>query len=445
MSRRARLLLLLLCSGATFAYARQFHVSADAKNGDGSRLRPWRLEVAFAHPRAVRPGDTVWVHGGMYRGPYASVLTGTGDRPIIIRAFPGERVTIDGGRTDEPAVLTVRGSFAWYWGFEIMTSDPRRVSAERGSYPRDILRPECATVAQELPVWGVKFINLVLHDGRGGWSAWKPTEDTEVYGCVMYNNGWLAPDRPHGHNIYTQNERSTKRFAENILCHAFSHNVQVYGSDSASLNNYVFEGNIIFSGGERNFLIGGGRKGLNNRFVGNFLFEPSGGNIFNLGHYPWGHGVEKMTVTDNYMIGGEISFKDVTQEIVEDNTIYAEALVGLSKARYPKNTWYKKMPDDLRVSVRANYYEKGRGNIVVYNGGKNSVVSADVSSILSPGDSYMLVDAENYFGPPVLQGKFDGKLLEIPMVQRQAAVPVGLTNPPAHTPPIFGAFVLLRK
>jgi hypothetical protein len=103
------------------------------------------------------------------------------------------------------------------------------------------------------------------------------------------------------------------------------------------------------------------------------------------------------------------------------------------------------MPDDLRVSVRANYYEKGRGHIVVYNGGKNSVVSADVSSILSPGDSYVLLDAENYFGPPVLQGKLDGKLLQIPMVERRAAVPVGLTDPPAHTPPIFGAFVLLKK
>ena len=50
------------------------HGSAAA---DGSRTRPWDLATALTggHGR-VQPGDTVWLRGGAYRGPFHSTLTG---------------------------------------------------------------------------------------------------------------------------------------------------------------------------------------------------------------------------------------------------------------------------------------------------------------------------------------------------------------------------------
>ena len=288
--------------------AHQHYVAADARaDGDGSRLRPWRLETMFQRAAAVRPGDTVWVHGGTYRGQFVSRLTGTASKPVILRSYPGERAILDGGNLFG-AILTVQGSFAWYWGLEIMSSDSARFSRETGSFPQDLSRGTCVTIDQQYNVLGCKFVNLVLHDGLLGFSAWSPAVDIEVYGCVMYNNGWLAPDRPHGHNVYSQNESMTKRFAENILTHAFSHNIHIYGSEKAVIDNFDFEGNIVFQAGERNVLIGGGRTARNPVFKNNFLYEPDGGTVFNLGYNEFGRGVENAIVTGNYIMGGALKF-----------------------------------------------------------------------------------------------------------------------------------------
>ena len=435
------LVALLTLAGSVRAH--QFHVSPDAApRGDGSRRHPWRLETALSNPKSIRPGDTIWVHGGTYHGRFTSRLAGTWEKPVILRCAPGERAVIDGGDTEGNSILMVQGSFVWFWGLEIMSSDTGRVSRETGSFPADIARGECVTLDQDYSVAGCKFINLVLHDGKLGFNAWVPATDIEVYGCVMFNNGWLASDRPHGHNIYSQNQTGTKRFAENILTHAFSHNVQIYGSGSAFIDNFDLEGNIIARGGERNVLIGGGRKALNPVFKNNFLYEPAAGNVFNLGYSVFGSGVDHAVVTGNFIIGGELSFKAVENSTFEDNTIYAVSLVGLSPDRYPRNTWYTRKPKGVRAFVRANYYEKGRGNIVIYNWDLEKAVSVDVSSVLHKGDRFVLLDAENYNGPPVLRGIYTGAGLSIPMVERAAALPVGLAEPPPHTPPEFGAFVL---
>jgi hypothetical protein len=438
-------LLIALLAPAGLLHAHQFHVAPDASaHGDGSRRQPWQLDTALRNPKAVHPGDTVWVHGGTYHGRFTSRLTGTWAKPVILRCYPGERAIIDGGNSAGDTILMIEGSFAWYWGLEIMSSDSGRVSRVTGSYASDIVRGECVTVSQGFQVAGCKFINLILHDGKLGFNAWVPATDLEVYGCVIYNNGWFASDRPHGHNIYAQNQTGTKRFAENILTHAFSHNIQIYGSASAYLDNFDLEGNIVFQGGERNVLVGGGRKAMNLVFKNNFLYEPGGGNVFNLGYALFGSGAENAVVTGNYIMGGDLSFNAVRNSTVEDNSIYAVSREGVSREDYPKNTWYTGKPRGVRAFVRANYYEPGRANIVVFNWDRLGGVAVDVSTVLHAGDRFVILDAENYNGPPVLQGTFTGGELTIPMVDRTAATPIGLSAPPAHSPIEFGAFVLKR-
>jgi hypothetical protein len=48
-------------------------------------------------------------------------------------------------------------------------------------------------------------------------SWWSGDIDSELYGCLVYDNGWTASDRNHGHAIYTQNKEGTKVIADNIL------------------------------------------------------------------------------------------------------------------------------------------------------------------------------------------------------------------------------------
>src|SRR4051794_17558684 len=93
--RRACLSLALLCA-ALPARTAEFHVAPDGRSdGDGSRARPWDLATALAQPPAVRPGDTVWLRGGTYRGTFTSRLTGAPGAPVTVRQAPGERATVD--------------------------------------------------------------------------------------------------------------------------------------------------------------------------------------------------------------------------------------------------------------------------------------------------------------------------------------------------------------
>lgn len=71
----------------------------DAKRGDdagdGSRATPWKtLRRAIA---ALKPGDTLYVRGGTYYESVRVSLNGTPQKPITIRAFPGQLAIVDAG------------------------------------------------------------------------------------------------------------------------------------------------------------------------------------------------------------------------------------------------------------------------------------------------------------------------------------------------------------
>ena len=146
---------------------------------------------------------------------------------------------------------------------------PTRRSSEEGSWPADLRRGY--GVVTRAP--GIRFINLVVHDNANGVGVWAESVGSDVYGNIIYNNGWQAPDRAHGHGIYTQNEHGVRRLADNIVFNQFSHGIHAYGSEMAHLDNITLEGNIVFNNGAlaadseyvRNLLLGGGRTALNPR------------------------------------------------------------------------------------------------------------------------------------------------------------------------------------
>jgi hypothetical protein len=72
-------------------------------------------------------------------------------------------------------------------------------------------------------------------------------------------------------------------------------------------------------------------------------------------------------------------------------------------------------------------------------------VTADVtSSGVQPGDNYVLVDAENYYGAPVASGVWTaGQMLTVPMTNTAATQAAGMHLTITNTQPQFGAFVFL--
>ena len=96
---------ILVCSRAPAAdfYAATNGTSSTAA-GSGTFANPWNLATALAHPASVQPGDTIWLRGGIYRGSFASYLSGTPAAPIKVRQYPGETATLDGNATANLAV-----------------------------------------------------------------------------------------------------------------------------------------------------------------------------------------------------------------------------------------------------------------------------------------------------------------------------------------------------
>ncbi len=106
---RGRALPMVLCSSLAFlilghASGAGYWVDVDARggpaddSGPGTRQRPWRTlsRIAAAQEPRLQPGDTVLVRGGVYREQVNLGRGGTADRPLTIRAYPGEKPTIDG-------------------------------------------------------------------------------------------------------------------------------------------------------------------------------------------------------------------------------------------------------------------------------------------------------------------------------------------------------------
>lgn len=477
----------------------QFHVAPQGSpSGNGSLNNPWDLQTAFNHPAAVKAGDTIWLRGGTYTAPrnndglsiYTSYLRGAPNAPIIVRQYPGERATIDTNY-----LWYVFGAHTYYWGFEVTNSEPFRYG--HLSHRAGI----------EVSANNVKFINLIVHDtGDYGYGFFKNAVNCEIYGNLIYYIGTQV-DRGRGPAIYTQNETGTKRIVDNIMFQHFAHSMQIYGSDAAYVRNYHIEGNTLFSPGELSSTSDawnatvwvGDVPAENVSFINNRFYSPTedGTNTY----FPGSSGAvnRNFTFTGNYLIGGASAFRtgkwtpfnftnnvlfsryglvwgyvgdDLTNIAFDNNSYYYEGnrhdvmfqwgydyLDSFAKwkqaTRFDSNSTFTIGRPALNVSVRPNLYEPGRANITVTNMGLQDSAEVDISSIgLSIGQQFEIRDAQNYFGPPVLTGTYNGGPIQLPLSGLTAVSPlVGAGHPsnegrirlPVHTRKEFNAFVLLPR
>ncbi len=472
--------------------AAEFHVSpAGAATGDGSGERPWSLAAALAGPESVKPGDTIWLHAGTYRGGVVARLMGQPDRPIVVRGRPGERVILDTHPRDERdnGLLAIRGADTVYRDFEITCSHPARVTGIPGSWPADIRRGSVDVRGDR-----IGLVNLVVHDCAQGFGFWSEGEGGEISGCLIYNNGWQGPDRGHGHGVYAQNERGVKRIVDNVLFHQFAYGIHAYGSEKASLKGFEIAGNIVFENGclsrggnSSGILVGGGCPAARVNIRDNVVV---GGNI-RLG-YPWGGANEDATVTGNYCHGGLV-LRDFRKATVARNIFVAPStVVSLEGARglmrdglkWDENQYYitdgrwgdtsvvehgksrgltfeqwrqtiqgdarstftKGAPTQQRVIVRPNAHERGRAHVAIINPQAHPEVEVDLSGVLSSGQRFRIVSVKDVFGKPLVSGAYVNRPVRVPMTPVTPPPPVGLPDVKLPvTEPAFAAFVVLPE
>jgi len=378
---RALIAAVLMLSPSTADY----YVAPDGKPGNaGSKDSPWDLATAISGGRKIEPGSTIWVRGGTYTGKFQARLAGTEAAPIQLRGVAGERAVLlnCGMQVDQGS------DYLWIRDLEIAGDAPieKRVTDQTGSWPKDL--PGSAGIEIRAGR-GCKFINLVIHDNLlGGVGWWAGSTDSEMHGCILYNNGWKAPDRTHGHCIYVQNQEGVKTISNCILTvpeWGGSYTMHAYGSKKAYVDNFAIEDNIAYERGP--FLIGGGRPSNHIRVARNYL-----------------HGIplqvgmtkenEDCEVRDNIVARGKISINNYKKVVDEGNV--------------------RELPASKSVLI-PNKYDPARAHVAVFNGAKAAQVALDVSTLLKPGDAFRLLDPKDVYGKPVLEGKIEGPTLSIPM------------------------------
>lgn len=247
-----RCLLISVLALGSRLFAADWYAAPNASDtGDGSAVNPWPLQVALTQTTRVRAGDTLFLRGGTYHGPFVSGLSGQESGYITVRSAAGEWAVVKDplpgmlatglsngqGRVDNVAVL---GSQYWPEGtdaiagaetFHLFNKKGTNWSVIRGwngttvtAHDRseelmpcmDLIRQNGSfvifrdfEVTSDLSnnrntgrthylgsglnmVGGVgnKAVNLVIHNvGHPGIGFWNQGAGGEVNGCLIWGNG----------------------------------------------------------------------------------------------------------------------------------------------------------------------------------------------------------------------------------------------------------------
>ena len=384
--------------------AGDFYVGLDGKSTNAGTVQsPWDIASAFDGRQKVAPGDTIYLLEGVYRRRPKELfeirLVGTADKPIYIRPAPGARARIDGGLS-----MQSPSEHVWVRGLEVFVSEPAPAEpVSPGSAPKDLNRP-----------WGgvymyagksCKYINLIIHHCNQGISCWKGEIDPEIYGCIIYGNGWLGMDRGHGHCIYTQNDEGVKRISNCIMSCRYdgTYTMHAYGSSRAYVNNYLVEENICYGKGP--FLIGGGRPSRNIRVFRNYLYNVDMRIGYNAPHN------DSCEIRDNVIINGSLNVVKYKRAVQQDNLVLARG---------------GEHGDGVTSMLLPNRFDPNRAHLAVYSRDKADTAEVAVGAFLKAGDRFRLMDPQDLFGRAVAEGRCEGQMIRVPVKSG------------------FGVFVVLR-
>ena len=255
-------------------------------------------------------------------------------------------------------------------------------------------------------------------------AAGSATRDSEIHGCLIYQNGWKGPDRCHGHCIYTQNRDGTKTISGCIFSTPFGHGqqlVQAYGSKAAWVNGFRIEDNIAYAmtpQGDR-LLVGGMADGnRNNRVLRNYFFNAALQLGYSGKNHTGGHVRENVLldgsivvcnyldveVRDNLVVGGGIKTDNCGQATNQGNQTFAKGKRGC-RQRFPYSQ-----------QVRSDVPPPGRIQL-----GRGADGEVKVAPFLKAGDRYQLLDPHNFFGKPLFAGKCQGEMMSVPIKETFAA------------------------
>jgi hypothetical protein len=302
--------------------------------GDGSSpASPLDLASAFSSTSPAAGGGTVSMAAGVYWGCFGVDASGTPATPLVVRPLPGVRAVIDSAGCSGDTALTINGDDVWVWGVEVTNSDPTRASSEPGSDPAGYRR------GNGVNIYGArdKLINAWVHGNANGVGLWDQATDTEVYGTIITDSGWIGPDRGHGHGIYVQNQNGAgKQVNDTIVLSSYGIGVHAYAT-AGHVIGLLFDGLVVADSGSPagngandttrnpNMLIGTEQNPADQVTVANSVFYQPAGMVGGSLRAGYGVAAGAVTITGNYLAGGAqaLEITNWQQVQVTDNTFYA--------------------------------------------------------------------------------------------------------------------------
>lgn len=356
----------------------EWHVTPNgsSSNGGTSIDDAWDLHTALTSGNGVQAGHTIWLHGGTYDGRYVSTISGAAGNEITVASYPGEWAVLNGNViSNKNEVLEILGSNVAYKNFEVTFL---------GSFSRDKTIAEAISGISHNDGEDCKLINLIVHDNPGnGIGSWKLTGGTEIYGCIVYNNG--TANGLQGTALYMQNQSNKIRHVENnVFFNNFRHGPKLWSASSnpSPISDFVknldFIDNVVFNTGsplglsQECFLLASGSKVLGaniihdvnvkNNFIAHNFNESWLGIVqeaFRINEiYSDYSNVDlayNITVEDNYFLGGKqgVLFASVGQGFSFKRN------VALTNYVYSYNNYYSNTPGDNNFvdwDFSDNYY-----------------------------------------------------------------------------------------
>jgi hypothetical protein len=429
--------------------------------GNGSAEDPWDLSTAL-RKRLIQPGDTVWLAGGIYKGPFVKDQNpaGTEDAPIIYRAMPGQRVTLT---TDDPnrPVLMNTADHIWFWGMEVTGEDTEQSAGVSVS-----------GVEQE-SVLGVKYINMVVHNCPNGSGFNVRSIGTELSGCISYSNrnqsGFSGRNCPNDVGGSTES-LAWLRYYDCIAFDNFESGF-LHDSESLQLANILHKGCVAYGNGRvrewigdaHNFRLGGHQ--FDDHFVMQECFTYFPPDPRTKSTALWGSVPSpidgRMTVENNVFVGGGkgVEIGGWEQVIFQGNTCYTALgdLLDIGTIGDPthctinNNTYYQGSdaflykegihydslaawqattgwdlnstrmagrPQTPWIHLRVNKYEPDRAHLVIYNWPETDTVTVNMADLWPENEKqveYKIVNVEDIWGEPAAEGTLTNGTIEVPM------------------------------
>jgi hypothetical protein len=415
----------------------------------------------------ARPGDLIWILEGDYIGPFTFTRDGSRQRPIVYRAFPGDRVRIIGG-------LTQQGAYNYFWGLEI--TDPDGLGVGKSAIEADAP--------------GLHVINCTIHHtyDQCGIGAWSRGPDHVYYGNIIHDAGkgniqttcW-----PHG--VYTQNDidkDGVKYFVNNVImnndANSSSNNFTAYTQEGV-ITGFHVEKNVFAN---RRFLIGGFNRPADQEVViQNYFYQATcqfgyrrptqaefrdnylARSTLSIEWF-WGEGETLFTqVAPNVFTGNVIlsppqhhikfrtsayleegrreGYPAIQATDIFDDNVYSSSFranfhandtelndIGLSRWRtataeagnaFDTNSTMLTDSRATKVVLLPNEYESGRAHLVIFNWERLSDVQVDLSPALPVGSPFSIRDATSAYGTPIVSGTYNG-VVRIPIGKEEFRV-----------------------